>query len=106
MESGAGDVSIAGKGASPMRKITVIVSLSMVFCSPTLVYAQMNLLSKIDPVKQWERPCPPYCGLYYYGYSPYTTPNGLGGSNGWTYHSNDGFNVGRDSNGCIYAGDS
>jgi hypothetical protein len=23
------------------------------------------------------------------------------GSNGWTYH-NGGFNVGRDSNGCIY----
>src|SRR5436305_14332916 len=59
---------------------------------------------------------------YYYGYNPYAqglpsngntqglpsygyyrTPNGWGerGSNGWTYH-NGGFNVGRDSNGCIY----
>ena len=50
---------------------------------------------------------------YYYGYNPYaqglpsygdyTTPNGWGerGSNGWTYHGG-GFDLGRDSNGCIY----
>ena len=36
-------------------------------------------------------------------YGDYTTPNGWGerGSNGWTYHGG-GFDLGRDSNGCIY----
>jgi hypothetical protein len=49
-----------------------------------------------------------YCNPYAQAppsYGDYTTPNGWGerGSNGWTYHSNDGgFDVGRDSNGCIY----
>lgn len=39
-----------------------------------------------------------------YGYpETHNTPGGWGerGSNGWTYHGG-GFDLGRDSNGCIY----
>jgi hypothetical protein len=82
----------------------VLITLFTALCiagyakqSPAQYYYYYNPYAQVPP--SYVTPnaqAPPF-------YGDYTTPNGWGerGSNGWTYHNGD-FDLGRDSNGCIY----